>query len=85
MSSQTLAMAPCFFSSDDFSSSWNLKEILELEEHFENLMKTSWELYENTLGTNQKKIQHIKRNNLRVVSNALRSNEKKIRIWMQSS
>jgi len=43
-----------FFSSDDFSSSWNLEEILELEEHFENLIKTSWELYENTLGTNQK-------------------------------
>jgi hypothetical protein len=41
MSSQTLAMAPFFLSSDDFSSSWNLEEILELEEHFENMMKTS--------------------------------------------
>jgi hypothetical protein len=53
MSSQTLATPPLFFyCSDDFSSSWNLEEILELEEHFENLMKTPWELSENTLGTN---------------------------------
>jgi hypothetical protein len=51
-----LIHASSAFSSDDFSSSWNLEEILELEEHFENLMKTPWELSENTLGTNPKKI-----------------------------